>query len=393
MAGARNWHLLMVVWVSMLAVSFLDFQPLIVGGFVDFFGYSEKSAGLAASANMLGMSLGLALVALRVHRWSLKKAIVPAMLLLSIGELTTAFGGVIPGLHAIRLATGFGEGVVMGCAAAAASGMVKPDRAFALMMFGMSLFGSAGLYLIPYLTESLGFPSMFVILALLALLTMPFLRWFPERASTQSAPINLHGTLFTVPVVLTLTALLLFYLANNAVWAYYDRIGVTLKIPPEHIGAALSAGSFTAMVGALFPAIFADRFGRALPMSFGIVLIIAGTVVLMAAKNTSEYTVSIIMFLGATGFAVPFFFGKLASHDSTGRLAVMGKLAVYCGLLLGPAVAAGLIAPGAYGPMLWSAIGTFILSGVLVLIALAPAHRWRARSDNATRSDPTEVSF
>ena len=368
----------LAVWVAMLGVSFYDFQPFLVGGLVTFLALSEAQAGLIATINMLGACAGLLLVSTRAYHWPTSRLILGALVLIVVANVGSGFALTFETLGAWRFVGGLGEGLVLAVPVKLAARFGNPDRLFAWIMFGQSLYGVAGLAAAPYLMDAFGLRGLFFGFATLALLTMPFFRALPDGG----APRKPSGrTVINTRMVLVFASLMILYMATNCVWAYYERIGVAMDISGPDIGLALAAGLFASMVGALIAAALGGRLRRSLMMYVGVGASALSVWILYLAQDLAPlppYVASVMLLFGATGFVVPFYMGELAGIARTGRLPIVGYIVILLGNMLGPAVGAGLIGDGSYStsysPMILGALTLALIALVLIVAAqrLAP---------------------
>jgi MFS transporter, DHA1 family, inner membrane transport protein len=364
----------LVVWISGVAACFINFQPLIVGAFVTFRGVSESDSGLVASVNMLGMLLGMMLCAARIHRWNLSTVFVVALIVMGIGDALTPFVPKLEYLYAVRLLTGIGAGIALSGVATFAAGSAQPDRVFGMTLVAMGLMGGIGLLALPYIFDTFSFRVGMLAVASLSFITLALFRYLPgapdERATTAThapAPSALR-TIASKPTLLLLGVLGLFYVANNGVWAYYERIGVNVGVDAKEIGMALSAGTLAAMFGGIFAATVGDRLGRMIPVGAGLTMAIGGALILHTAFDFTTLLISVMLFLGSTGLVTPYVLGALAAREDTGRLAIVGTAAIYGGMFLGPALAAWLVRSGDYATLV---IASVALCSVSLALAIA----------------------
>ena len=362
----------LIVWLATLSISFFDFQPFLVGSFVTLLQMSEAQAGFVASINMFGMCAGLGLAALWGHKWPMSRLVLTALLLIGIGYIVSGFTTTFEGMSIARFVTGFGEGLALAAAVSAVAHVSNPDRLFAFIMFGQSLYGVVGLVAMPYILGSFGLRGVFFGIAALALLTLPFFRMLPDHSKEALSSGRLQ---VNAPVVLVLASLLVLYISMTSVWAYYERIGTAISISASNIGAALSAGLLASMIGALVAAAINDRFRRLPLLSIGVGLTAMSVLILYVAKDFAPYVVSVMLLFGATGFAIPYYMGQLADFDRTGRLATAGYITVFLGSLFGPAMGAALIEDGSYSAMILTAAALAVVALVLIVVALRAATR------------------
>ena len=364
-----NVIILIIVWLHIIGISTYNFQPFLVGDFVTHFGFSDNTAGLVITANMLGVCLGLFLAVLRIHLWGTRRTIITALLLVTAGNLLSVFTDSFFWMATVRLLTGFGEGFAMAGAISMVGRFAHPDRIFAMAMIGMSLYGVAGLLLVPDIIGRWGLNGLFLIIAAISFASLAILGFLPGRIASHE-----HGQFggwpqnIGAPAILVLLSLMLVYTGVNGVWPYYERIGNSIGIGAEGIGAALSAGLFASMVGALLAAALRDRYGRYLPMSAGVLLAAISSGVLYFTSSYPAYVLSVTMLFGSTGFCVPYFLGTLVHFDESGKLPIIGQLTIFVGNFAGPAVAAVLVTSGDYSGAIVAVAFFFLLSLALISI-------------------------
>ena len=361
---------LIIVWLSVLSISFFNFQPLLVGALVESSGLSESHAGYLAMTHMLGMLLGLAGLLLRAGTWTVRQVVLVSLLLLIVGDVGSAFGESYATLMGLRLVCGLGSGLILAAAVILVTSHHNPHRLFALIMLGQSLYGMIGLALLPGIIQSLGLTGAFLSFAALALLTLPFITCIPniegEQGGGQVQPLS---TLISAPVILTFVSLVLVYVGWNGLWPYYERIGDAMAISLERIGYALSAGLLAAIAGAAVAAVLGDRFGRLGPILIGIVGAIGSIALLYVATGFREYVTSVVGLFACGAFFVPYYMAVLADADQSGRLVIIGFLCVFAGSLAGPALAANLVGSGDYTVLIIVSAIVFFVAMLVLLYA------------------------
>lgn len=103
---------------------------------------------------------------------------------------------------------------------AAISATRNPDRIFALTLVGQYSFAAVGFFGMAYVFQIFGIQGAYVIIGAMALSVVLTVGWFPHTIQAAETSGVKSGSLFTFPVILTLSSLLIFYVANNAIWAY-----------------------------------------------------------------------------------------------------------------------------------------------------------------------------
>lgn len=359
-----------VVWVSSVAALFLSLQPLLVGRLVDAAGMTLQQAANVPSANMLGTLAGSALTLLLLGRFGVRRLMLLGIALFALGELLSAVLVASPaGLAAARLVAGCGMGISIAGAAATVVALPSPERVFAAMVFFQALSGAALLLAAPELFESIGVRGVFVTLATLAVVSCATIPFYAQPAPRHEARVP-GTTLISLPTLMLLGSLFVYYVANNGVWAHFERVGVDAGVPTHEISAALSIGQLCSLAGALAAAILSARISRRAAIGSGVVGIAIATAMLLGIKGPSLLLASVALFMGSICFVVPFYLGALAALDASGRFVVMGNLALMGGLFLGPALAAAVATRSSLQSMLVFSIALFAVALILALMAL-----------------------
>jgi hypothetical protein len=223
----------------------------------------------------------------------------------------------------------------------------------------------------PYLLGSISVQGIFYCLAALSFIALPLLHLMPAQGAEENLDGEGAPSMLRLPVLLTLGSLLLFYVFNNAIWAFLDRIGVDAGIPLPTVGLALGVSMFGGIFGAILSVVISVRFGRFLPILAGFLLFMLFGGILAVPFSTSTYFVATFALNATLAFLVAYLLGTCASLDSSGRVVVVANIMITLGLAIGPAMAANLLS-GGYAKLIWiSVVGT---GASLVLILLALFH-------------------
>ena len=251
-------------------------MPLIVGGLVDSYGFSEQQAGVIATGEGIGLVLGLLTAALWVRSVTWRLALL-------VGLTTYAalnFGSPLVDGHAgilvLRFLSGFVGGGVFAIVVAALGDNREPDRAFGIAQAVQGLVMGALFAWAPSLMSESGINSLFYLMAILALTTMIFVPQFPRRGVVDAAPVpaDSAGDLpSSAPILLYLGLFggFAYYLAVFGFWGFIERMGIRAGLEESTIGYALGISQLAAICGALLAAGAAQRFGRFLPLLIALV--------------------------------------------------------------------------------------------------------------------------
>ena len=348
-----------IVLLGFIGYMFLLFLPALIGGFVDTFGFSPEQAGLIASSHLVGTIAGALFVSVFLSRLNLKLCLVVAALAEAALLAATTQISNIDTMYAVQFAAGCASGIISTIALSCIALTSNADRVTGLVILVQFLIAGAALSFIHLVSfhQSLYIMAACVGLSSLLALGMPkhIVGANPEHSHDHDG-----NTTFTLPIILALLALLAFYTFNNGIWAFLDRIAVSLEIPPADIATGLGLSMLGGLLGAAVATVLGNRFGRSLPSTIGMVLISATAVFLLnanAGDSTMFYAVC-FMFNAMLALVVPYVLAFCAEQDQSGRAMSLANLCLACGIAAGPAVAAMLISGDSYNLLLTvSAVG------------------------------------
>src|SRR6185436_16355695 len=120
----------------------------------------------------------------------------------------------------------------------------NPDRAFGVyLVVGLTVSASL-LALLPILQASFGSPSVFAGIAVVTLATAASLVWLPQ-CSPAAASLGEEVTAISKHLAVSgLVGVFLYFIAQGAVWSYFERIGTASGVDPLVIGQAMGLSSF-----------------------------------------------------------------------------------------------------------------------------------------------------
>ena len=277
MAAARssrtefNHGLPMTVLISILyplGPAAVILAPLIVGGVIDDYSFTDEQAGLIASMDGLGLVIGLLVGALWVRKVSWTKALFVLLAAYAAANALSIAFHTAPALLAMRLACGFCGGSLFAIVNAALGDNRQPDRAFGIAQSvqGVMMFGAFAA--VPLLSDGQIVNSLFLMLAGAAVVLMLLVFRFPQRgASVQQArsdQVDLgrrRGLIW-----IGLFGGLLYYASIFGFWAWIERIGINAGLDSQTVELALGISQIAAVAGGLAAGFAGDRFGRIAPL-------------------------------------------------------------------------------------------------------------------------------
>lgn len=336
---------------------------------------SESAAGLIASGNVLGATLALALGVWLVTRVRLVTIMVIGLVLAAPCDAFSIFARDVPLLAALRLACGFGLGLIVAAATNWIGRNPQADRGFAFYMTLQFLFTAALFAIVPLLEPRLGHAAVYVALLMLACCTLILLPGLAFADGGEILPAQQPNpgavSRTSAPAFLIIASIVLFELAAIGMWTYLLRYGEATGLSSAAASQALSLSSLCGIPGGILVAYLGARGGRLVPIIAALGMFIA---ILLAF---SVRLVSPLVFIVGTAlqnvawnFVFPYLQGVQSVLDRSGRLAVWGMLCASLGGALGPALLGATVNAESYRSAFLLAAA--ILAGSLVL-AVWPA--------------------
>ena len=284
----------------------------------------------------------------------------------------TAFAG-------LRFAAGVGAGGLISLSFAAIGLTRKPDRNFGYLIMWVLTYGAFGLLAMPTAFRLAGLTGVLWFFALFPLVTLPWLKYFP--ASGENV-VQVERDAVDLPAPargLALAAMFAYFLAQGVVWAYLFLIGIAGGLTEQQVANGLTVSQFAGIAGALGAALTAGRYGRALPLSIGILGGAATLYFLVGQFGAAIYLIAVSIYNLAWNFTHPYLLGAMASFDRRGRVVVYAVAMQMLGLAAGPSLAASVIREGIYVNVNLLGGALFLVSAALILPpVLAQSRRIRA---------------
>lgn len=356
------------VLTGVMGNSVIYLIPLFVGAMVTDRGFTERQAGLLASADLAGYAVATLLTALMLHRFRWRTMAQFALALMIAANLGTRFGYSAAAFGAIRFMSGFGGGILAAIATVALGRGPNPDRNYGLLFAASLLFGTAALWSLPVLLGRAGLDGAYALVAVLAALAWFAVRRIEEDGSAhrdEAGAIDraTHGWLAAAVLV----SITLFWAQQNALYAYLERIGNASGLTSQYIGFVLGAGNLTGFLGAAIVAGIGSRYGRWLPLSISVFVQLLCLWMLRGTLDPPGFLVVVGVMALAWNVINPYQLGMLASVDQGGRALALSATFIGIGLAAGPALAAMTVGQGHYGGILVLAAALTLASAMLLM--------------------------
>ena len=342
------------LYMSLVGYGVLVGVPVISTAWVTLLGFTEVEVGRVAGADLGGLAIGAVLTALVVANMNRR-----VLVLISVAIAVSANAACLVMVSYeqvlwLRLIAGIGSGIYTAVAIATLGGTSRPARAFNLMLFAFAFSQALEMYFLPQLSMN-GIYLVFIGCYVLGLL---FLHWIPPRPVDKTLDVEVdveesdgahHVEHRHVPAYvpwLVLGAMVATYINIGAYWTYIELASLASEASPTWVSQLLVYTSFFSIVGCLVATVISNRFGLARPLLMTLVLqaIIVG--MLAGGINNTNILVSMFSFNFLWIFVDVYQMSTVANVDHSGRFAALMPGAQGLGQILGPNIAASILAAG-----------------------------------------------
>ncbi|MBS0420619.1 MAG: hypothetical protein JSR66_23120 [Proteobacteria bacterium] len=364
--------LLTMVAFSLVGNTVLAVQPMVVGGLVDYLHFSQREAGLVASAELTGFSLaGMALLTF-VHRVDRRVLAYVGIAIVVTADLIACAVKTFPLMFAVRMLAGAGSAIAYAIFPVLAASSSRPERVFGLVNATSIGYAGAFVWVAPKLMELGQLPGIFLSMGAIALLVSPTILWTP--ASLPAAAGREPVGRLNISVVLLLAATLCLYVGHGGIWAYQERIGIAAGIPKQRIGSLLGSSMLIwGVAGSLLATWLGLAWGRVRPQILALVLSVFAAILLVVGADPLTYGLACALIAFSWFFGLPYLSGWLAALDPQGRANIACVLVSTLGSALGPALAAALLGGQSGYAAIAVVAGACYLSCLVLVIIVAIA--------------------
>ncbi|MCF8068895.1 MAG: MFS transporter [Desulfobacterales bacterium] len=318
--------------------------PMILGVLIDVYGYTEQHAGWIASSSLGGSCVAGFLVMILASKVNRKKTMFVGLVMMLLGNLLAAWTtDLIPALL-VWFFAGIGKGFCFALGMVIIAGTSNTPRNFGFQYFAIVLFIGLELFFIPTITDAWGYSGIFYVFSAIGLICIPFVTFIPEKyKQSEEEKKQIEGKSYTLPAILGLAAVLIFYAGIGAFWAYIEVIGGNIGLSYEAIGNYLTIGNFLSLTSCLVASWIGDRLGMYRPLTF---VLIANTIILSVmgfSMTTFAYIIGIMLFFMFWNVTDIFQAGTISNYDQSGRYTALIPAVMGIGLTIGPAVASFVV--------------------------------------------------
>jgi MFS family permease len=368
--------------VGLAIAGFATFMgmPLLVGGVIEQYGFSEGQGGYVASAEYLGMFAASAIVSLLVTRASRRRLALAGILAAIAGNCASAFVREPALLLALRTLSGLGCGTAYAVAIAVMAGSVHKVRNFTFLIFGQVLTNAVVVYAFPTLIERWGLPAIFAVYCVLLASAAACVPFLPARflAPAAGAATGVHPARDVPAFVpwICILGVFCFYMMIGAYWAYIERIGVAVGFDAQFVGKAVAAGILLSLVACNVAYGLGRRLGQSRPLLAALGLVALVHFGSGLSFGPTAFLVGLAVVNCFWNFTDIYQLGTISHLDHSGVFASRIQGAQMLAMTLSPAIAGSLLDAGLGYERLLLLLGAYVAAAfALYLLAYSALRR------------------
>jgi predicted MFS family arabinose efflux permease len=360
----------------------LALMPVLMIGLIDRFHWSEAKSGLLVTIELGALALTSTSGLYWQTRWNWRwLAIVGTLLIIGANLAATQVSG-FAGLSCARLIAGAGSGILVALYFAFLPGTRRPDRIGSIATFAQVITQVGGYYASSWLLQKWGISGLYVLIAMISSLLLPFARWIPigavHSAKTPRPRIDPRKEFKhtnRLPGIAGLFANAFFFAALTGVYTFFGEFGQNIaRLNDEQTVYAIALAAALALFGPVTSFLVSKRFGFLWPIlgsAVGLMLVLV-----LLGRGGYGYLgflslISLLLILW--NFAQPYSWSIMVEVDEPLTVAVPG--AQFAGIAAGPGIVGmGIQSTGIAGGA-WVALGMMIIYVILIMPLCAMSGR------------------
>lgn len=382
--------LLAAILLHTVGPQVLYILPSFVQGLKDYGGFDEKQAGFLASAETTGIALGTIAIIFLQSRVNWRHIFTIAVLFVVAGNFASMGVSDFEAFRVTRYIAGFGAGCLLSLSYVVIALTERHDRNFGFMIMTTLIYAGALVFVLPTIYGTFGFNGLLTLVAVSCLPCFFFIKDVPKSGKVRSEIDKTAINLGWFHKLLGLGAVHAYFLAMGAVWSYLFLIGLSGGASEQSIANALSVSQIAGIAGAFAAAMLGIRYGRALPLTVTMIMVVVSVVWMLDFSSALFFTFLVCVFLFAQDMSHPYLLGSMASFDRTGKLVAYAATLTSLGYSFGSYMAASVIpGDGTYDNAIWLAVGLFATSLVFILI---PTWVYAKRRNSLVAGEPVRAT-
>ena len=341
-----DWRgLTIALYMVLVGYGVLVGIPVISTAWVTKLGFTEVEVGRVAGMDLGGLSAGAIVAAWVINHMNRRLIVFIGIFLAALANGLCLKYVDYETVLWLRFLAGFGSGMYTAVAMAAFGTSIRPALAYNLMLFSFAFSQALEMRILPQLSMN----GIYWVFIVCFLLTLPFLGWiksYPKPRSMETKPETTNKNNSSKPLLawVCLFAIFLTYINIGAYWTYIELAALDGNTDPELVGEVLVWASLCSLLGCLIATLLSNRFGLLRPLLIALFTMATGVGMLAFGINEPKFLMSVFTFNLLWIFTDVYQMGSLANFDHGGNYAAYLPAAQGLGQIVGPNIAASLLA-------------------------------------------------
>jgi MFS family permease len=361
-------------------------MPFQIGALVDGTHRSPSEAGLFGFVQVGALAAGMILISPWVDRIAPRRIAVGSCLLAALANTGLYFLHVLPLQLVFAALAGLGYGFVFAATVSGAAATREPDRVYAIGNGGALLIVVSVMALLPIAGARLGALGIFAALGSLAVVSSPFFVGFTSGRPMEETRLAVWRVPGAPGLLFAWAA---FSTGTGALYAFSERIGKSINLPPAQIALVLSVGVFVGLIGTAVAAVLGRRVNRPRALVIGLCGSGLSCLLLGFAASLVVFAAGVFVYWVFYMFLYSYLLGTAAVLDPAGRVGTLGGGLERLGYGVGAGVG-GILAEHAT----YSSTGVLGFCGCVLGLALGCPSLFRAlklRSAGSVQTSPVTI--
>ena len=341
-----DWRgLTIALYMVLVGYGVLVGIPVISTAWVTKLGFTEVEVGRVAGMDLGGLSAGAIVAAWVINHMNRRLIVFIGIFLAALANGLCLKYVDYETVLWLRFLAGFGSGMYTAVAMAVFGTSIRPALAYNLMLFSFAFSQALEMRILPQLSMN----GIYWVFIVCFLLTLPFLGWiksYPKPRSIETKPETTNKNNSSKPLLawVCLFAIFLTYINIGAYWTYIELAALDGNTDPELVGEVLVWASLCSLLGCLIATLLSNRFGLLRPLLIALFTMASGVGMLAFGINEPKFLMSVFTFNLLWIFTDVYQMGSLANFDHGGNYAAYLPAAQGLGQIVGPNIAASLLA-------------------------------------------------
>ena len=341
-----DWRgLTIALYMVLVGYGVLVGIPVISTAWVTKLGFTEVEVGRVAGMDLGGLSAGAIVAAWVINRMNRRLIVFIGIFLAALANGLCLKYVDYDTVLWLRFLAGFGSGMYTAVAMAVFGTSIRPALAYNLMLFSFAFSQALEMRILPQLSMN----GIYWVFIICFLLTLPFLGWIksypkPRTQDTESMTTNKNNSSKPLLAWVCLFAIFLTYINIGAYWTYIELAALDGNTNPELVSEVLVWASLCSLLGCLIATLLSNRFGLLRPLLIALFTMATGVGMLAFGINEPKFLMSVFTFNLLWIFTDVYQMGSLANFDHGGNYAAYLPAAQGLGQIVGPNIAASLLA-------------------------------------------------